>query len=119
MRNLETFPEVLFFNGYVDFRKRRKSLASFVETVLNESPFSEKIFLFVNKKRDCIRLLYWDKTGFAMWEKELEKDKFCVKRIRDGKGVSLSPSQVNWLLDGVDIWKIKTHKCLTFSSLNI
>jgi transposase len=117
MKGLESFPKILFYNGRVDFRKRRKSLACLVESQLKEDPFSETLFFFLNKRKDCVRALYWDKTGFAMWEKELEKEKFLLPKKCAGEKLYLSANQVEWLLDGVDIWKIKKHKKLDFSSL--
>lgn len=119
MKQLSSFTEILFYNGYVDFRKRRKSLAGFVESSLKLSPFSDKLFVFLNRRKDCVRALYWDKTGFAMWEKELEKERFIAQKNRNGTAIVLTSKQMEWLLEGVDIWKISTHKKLDYTGLNI
>jgi transposase len=118
MKQLQAFAEILFYNGFVDFRKRRKSLAGFVESSLKENPFSDKLFIFLNRRRDCVRALYWDKTGFAMWEKELENEKFFAQKNRNETAVIINSNQLEWLLEGVDIWKISTHKSVEYSSLN-
>jgi len=117
MKSLQSFPNILFYNGNVDFRKRRKSLATIVESHLKENPFSATLYLFVNKRKDCIRALYWDKTGFAMWEKELEKEKFKLPKKRDESKLILQANEVEWLLEGIDIWKLEKHKNLEFNSL--
>jgi transposase len=117
MKDLSEFPRILFYRGNVDFRKRRRGLAAFVEAELQEDPFSKALFVFLNRSRDCIRCLYWDTTGFAMWEKELEKEKFIIPRKRGQEKMELPASQMRWLLEGIDIWKIKPHKHLSFESL--
>jgi hypothetical protein len=52
-----------------------------------------------------------------MWEKELEKEKFIIPRKRGVEKIELLASQMKWLLEGVDIWKIKPHKHVSFDSL--
>ena len=117
MRGLQTFPNILLYSVPIDFRKRRKGLSVFVQTVLQEDPFSATLFLFCNRKRDCIRALYWDRTGFAMWEKELEEAKFSWPKKPEVSGLKISSEQVAWLLEGIDIWKLKSHKELKYSAL--
>jgi transposase len=116
MRDLSSFPRILVYRGPVDFRKRRRSLAAVVQDQIKEDPFSATLFIFLNKRRDCLRALYWDKTGFAMWEKELEKDRFPWPRQMPREGsVVLQNQQVQWLLEGVDFWKLKPHTELEYS----
>jgi len=116
MRSICSFPRVLIFRSYVDFRKRRRSLAAIVQDEIKEDPFSSTLFLFLNRRRDCIRALYWDKTGFAMWEKQLEKEKFPWPRLLPREGsMILQNQQVEWLLAGVDFWKLKPHAELEYS----
>lgn len=116
MRSLSTFPRILIFRGQIDFRKRRRSLAAVVQELLEEDPFSKTLFVFFNRRKDCVRALYWDKTGFAMWEKELEKDKFpWPKKLEQSSSVVLETQQVEWLLEGVDIWKLNPHQELNYS----
>jgi transposase len=75
MRDTASFPRILIYIGQVDFRKRRRSLAAFLQDQIGKNSFSSTSFLFLNCRMDCIRAVNWNKTGFAMWEKELEKDK--------------------------------------------
>jgi transposase len=117
MRGVGDFPRVLMFNGYIDFRKRRRSLSAYVQAVLNEDPFSNTLFVFLNKGRDCIRLLHWDKNGFAMWEKELEEGKFPFPKCRSNEALEVTAAQLTWLMAGVDIWSGKLHRELKYSRL--
>ena len=60
----------------VDFRKSINGLAAIVEQHMQLSPFADAVFIFCNKRKDKLKLLYWDKTGFALWYKRLDKAKF-------------------------------------------
>jgi len=74
------------------------------------------LFVFCNKSRDKIKVLYWDKTGFCLWYKHLEKDKFKWPRKNIDAVMSLSDDQWQWLLSTYDINKIKGHQPLQFNS---
>ena len=69
-------PEIYLHRQFVDFRKSINGLAMIVDAELDLPVMSGALFIFCNKAKDKLRLLYWDKTGFALWYKRLEKDKF-------------------------------------------
>lgn len=115
MKALSQFPCILLSRDPIDFRKGRKSIAAFVQSVMNENPFNDTLYIFVNKRHDCVKALYWSKTGFAMWEKGLEKDRFpWPKKVAVDK-IVITHQQAEWLLDGIDILKIKPHKEVHYS----
>mgnify|MGYP000549846102 CR=1 FL=1 len=60
MRALSSFPNILVFRGTPDFRKRRQSLATLIQSELGADPFSATLFVFMNRRRDCVRTLYWE-----------------------------------------------------------
>ncbi len=93
----------------VDFRKSINGLAVIVQEGMALSPFSESLFVFGNRHRDKIKILYWDKTGFCLWYKRLEKDKFKWPRAGDPV-LNLSGEQFSWLLRGLDMSKLKPHQ---------
>ncbi|MDW2173161.1 IS66 family insertion sequence element accessory protein TnpB, partial [Vibrio sp. 1567] len=76
MRGLTNAPAIYLYREFVDFRKSINGLAALVECETNLPLSSGALFLFTNKQRDKIKILYWDKTGFALWYKRLEKAKF-------------------------------------------
>lgn len=115
MRDLATFPSVFVCPQAVDFRKGRKSLAVFVQETLAQNPFSDSLFLFINSKHNSIKALYWDSTGFALWEKGLEEARFPWPKAPWPSKIEVTPEQLHWLLRGLDIWKMKTHKNLEYS----
>jgi hypothetical protein len=63
----------------VDFRKSINGLSLIVEDEMALSSISGSLFVFCNKKRDKLKALYWDESGFALWYKRLEKEKFKGK----------------------------------------
>ena len=87
----------------VDFRKSINGLVVVVEQQLELSPLSDALFIFSNKKRDKLKILYWDKTGFALWYKRLEKQRFKWPKDDQLSRLVLSEQQLNWLLGGYDI----------------
>lgn len=105
---------VYVYTDKVDFRKSINGLVMLIEQELALSPFSEALFVFCNQRRDKIKIVYWDKTGFAMWYKVLQKDRFKWPNMQDKHTLHLTEQQLHWLLNGMDI---RTHKPLPYTSL--
>lgn len=101
----------------VDFRKAINGLSILVQDEMGLSPFERAVFVFCNKKRTQLKVLYWDATGFALWQKRLEKDRFKWPRKMKGDTLKLSHEQWLWLLRGFDIHQIKPHKTLFFDTI--
>jgi len=118
MRSLDSFPEIYFCIKPVDFRKGLTSLSVLVEYEFSISPFSNVLFLFINKKKTSIKAVYWDKTGFALWQKILDKEKFSIPINPEQKTFSLTFDEIKWLLSGINPWKVKKHKELSYSILS-
>ena len=100
----------------VDFRKSINGLVVVVEQQLELSPLSGALFVFSNKKRDKLKILYWDKTGFALWYKRLEKQRFKWPKNDQLSRLVLSEQQLNWLLGGYDIIG---HSPLTYQAVSL
>ena len=83
-------------------------LAGIVENELERSPTSKTLFVFVNKKRDKLKILYWEKNGFVVWYKRLEKQTFKWCKPQEKK--VLTVKELNWLLDGYDVFNFKPHE---------
>ena len=60
----------------VDFRKQASGLAAVVQDELALNPFSEQLFVFTNRRRSHCRILYWERNGFVLWTKRLERERF-------------------------------------------
>ncbi len=116
MRPANDLPLVYLCRDAVDFRKGINGLAVLVEETLQLDPFSEQLFVFCNRNRNRIKILYWERNGFCLWQKRLERDRFAWPRD-DEALVTLTGKQLNWLLDGVDLWALRPHKRLAYRSV--
>ncbi|WP_305842926.1 IS66 family insertion sequence element accessory protein TnpB [Photobacterium leiognathi] len=76
MKLMLTAPDIYLYRECVDFRKSINGLAAIIENNTDLPLGTGALFLFTNKQRDKIKILYWDKTGFALWYKRLEKAKY-------------------------------------------
>ena len=98
----------------VDFRKQMRGLSVVVQEELDLDPFSAQLFAFSNRRRNHVKLLLWERNGFVMWQKKLEKNRFPWPRDVDADVVELSGRELNWLLDGLDIFAMKPHETLSY-----
>jgi transposase len=98
-------------------RKGMGSLAVLVESQLQLNPFADALFVFSNRPRNAIKLLYWGRNGFCLWQKRLEKDRFIWPKANPAGVVTLTVQQLNWLLEGYDISRMKPHQALHYRSV--
>ena len=75
------------------------------------------LFVFVSRNRKKVKCLYWDKSGMALWTKNLEAEKFLFGRLRLGK-IELTVEQIEWLLAGIDISKVSRHKDIPLKKIS-
>jgi transposase len=100
--------------GKTDMRKQINGLAVIVQQELKLDPFSGSLFLFCNGGRRLLKILYWDKTGFALWLKRLEKDRFFWPMDRT-EVQEIDFEQLRQLLSGINFWE--AHKEVNYSSV--
>ena len=119
MRPDDALPAVYLCREPVDFRKGIRTLSLFVEDALGRNPFSERLFVFINRRRDKIKILYWERSGFCLWQKQLEEERFHWPRHLGPEMVwTINGQQLNWLLDGFDLARMKPHRRLAYQSLS-
>ncbi|MGI9228851.1 MAG: IS66 family insertion sequence element accessory protein TnpB [Gammaproteobacteria bacterium] len=92
----------------VDFRKGIGTLAILVESVLSMPSMSGQLFVFRNRRRDKVKILYWERNGFCLWQKQLEQDRFHWPAPKTAH-MLLTGEQLNWLLDGLNITLMQPH----------
>jgi len=97
----------------VDFRLQTNGLSMLVQEQLQLDVFSEQPFCFTNRRRDRVKILVWERSGFVMWLKRLERQRFHWPR-EDATTVCLSGQELNWLLDGYDLSKWRPHERLHY-----
>ena len=109
--------EVYLCCDIVDMRKSINGLSILVEQALGLDLFTEKLFVFCNRKRDKVKILYWERSGFVLWYKRLEKDRFPWPDERADAMVTMTGRELNWLLDGIDLFRLKPHASLSYESV--
>ena len=117
MRPAPHLPVVYLCREAVDFRKGLHALAVLVESQLKLDPFSARLFAFRNRRATAVKVLYWERNGFCLWQKRLEKERFHWPRSSAEAVVTINGQELNWLLDGYDIARMKPHKTFRYASV--
>jgi transposase len=87
----------------VDGRKQAASLALLVEQSLGHNVFEPALYIFSNRRRDRVRILYWERNGLCLWSKRLEQQQFIWPRAVSGDTVMINGRTLNALLEGFDV----------------
>jgi transposase len=93
-----------------DMRKSFRGLIPLTEAVLQEEPVSGHLFVFLNRRQDLMKILYWDGTGFCTWYKRLERGSFQRPPAVAGEerpGLELSTAQLSLILEGIDLTSVR------------
>jgi transposase len=94
-----------------DLRKGFDALCGLVTAVFGQDPTSGHLFLFVNRRRDRIKILYWDRDGLAIWYKRLESGSFQIPATAtDAVSVEMTPTQLSLILAGIDLGSARQRK---------
>lgn len=95
----------------VDMRKQAASLALLIEQSLGRSVFEPALYVFANRNKNRVRIVYWERNGLCLWSKRVEKQQFVWPRTPSGATVTMSGRELNALLDGFDVWS-RGHRAL-------
>jgi len=95
---------IFLYRGAVDMRKGFDGLSGIVRDDLHQDPLTGTVYVFLNRTRDKIKALYWDRDGYAIWTKRLEQGRFALPS--DGGG-EIGMSELALLLDGVSVRVVK------------
>jgi len=90
---------ILAWRQPVDMRKSFDGLVGLVRDAMIEDPLSGSLFVFVNRRGNYLKLIYWDRTGFALFAKRLDRGRFAIPG--QDQTQSLSPEQFRLILDGI------------------
>jgi transposase len=100
--------------GATDLRKQINGLAVLAQTDMGQDPLSGNLYLFSNQDRRLLKALYWDRNGFCLWQKRLERDKFPWPRS-EGAARAITVEQLRMLLAGIDFWN--AHESISYRSV--
>lgn len=109
MMPVDSGVKVFLAPGATDMRKSINTLAILVTGQLDQNPLSGHLFGFCNRKRDTVKILYWDRNGFCLWHKRLERDRFrWPDTVSEVQQIGLR--ELRWLLDGLSLQQTAHRK---------
>ena len=100
--------------GATDMRKQINGLSVIVSEELKMNVFAGDLFLFCNKHRRILKIIYWETNGFCAWYKRLEKDTFPWP-MNQKEATEISEQQFGFLLKGIDFWN--AHQKLEYQKV--
>ncbi|ADH98367.1 IS66 family insertion sequence element accessory protein TnpB [Salisediminibacterium selenitireducens] len=101
---------VYLARGSTDLRKSIDGLAAIVQEGFELDPFSSSLFVFCNRYRDKIKILYWDHNGFWLYYRRLEKGRFPWPTSGSDEPMIITERQLRWLLDGLPLDQKGAHR---------
>ncbi len=102
--------------GRTDMRKAINGLSAIIAGHVGLNPLSGHLFVFCNRNKDILKVLYWDQNGFCLWTKRLEKGRFRWPGDA-GEVLELGNRELAWLLSGLSIKQAQAHKSLHYSQV--
>jgi transposase len=114
MLSLNPHTKVYIAREAQDFRKQIDGLSVHVQDVLELNPLSSHLFVFRNRARDKIKVLYWDSNGFCLLYKRLSRGRF-IWPVKDQAVVIFGLRELQWLLEGLDIRDLSKRPVLDYS----
>lgn len=93
----------------VDARKGFDGLSLYVQAQLRLEPLSGHLFIFFNRRRDQVRILFWDRSGYVLWAKRLERGRFRLPEqwTRSGSHAQIESAELSLCLEGIDLTHAK------------
>ena len=101
--------------GATERRTGVNGLLILVEDVLEADPFSSHLFVFCNRLRDKIKILYWHNNGFWLFYRRLEKQRFWWPTDGEYASIEITARELSWLLEGLDVTQVKAHKTAKYA----
>jgi transposase len=107
MLSLNIHQRYFIYRGQADMRKGFNGLCGLVRDHLQKDPLSGDVFVFINKRKNQIKLLCWEKDGYMMFYKRLEKGTFEIPK---GDDLQLKVETLSCLLQGIKLNSIRKRK---------
>jgi len=115
MLSLPSSVRIFVSRDAVDFRKAHDGLLAVVRDAFGDDPFDGSLFVFLNRRRDRVKLLQWDRDGFWLHYKRLEQGTFKIDVAGDGPRCEVTRAQLAMLIEGIDLQKRKIRQPLSLS----
>jgi len=101
--------QVYLATGFTDMRKSINGLSLIVSEQFGQDPFSGSVFVFCNRSRDKLKILYWECNGYWLYYRRLDQGKFQWPTELNEQTVSLTWRELHWLLDGLPYQQVQAH----------
>lgn len=109
MLSLPPSVQIFVASEPADMRRSFDGLSAMVVELLEKDPFSGHLFVFHNRRGDRVKILYWDRSGFSLWYKRLEKGVFRFPSVVAGH-VEMSATELALVLEGIDLRGARRQK---------
>ncbi len=100
------FPEsqvnIWLYTKPCDMRRSFDGLAAMTKNLMNEDPLSGHLFVFINRRKTHIKILYFDRSGYCLWAKRLEQGRFTYNAQSDDK-LALSWTELKLIIEGIEL----------------
>lgn len=117
MLSLSASTRIYMAVGATDMRKGFDGLCGLVTSQLGHDPLCGSLFLFVNRRRDRLKVLYWDGDGLAIWYRRLEEGTFQLPEFEpNASSVEIRSDEFTLLLRGIDLKSVKRRKRFSLAS---
>lgn len=100
----QSWKRIFLYRQACDLRRSFDRLSGMVREQLEQDPLSGDLFIFINRRRTMLKALYWDRDGYALWQKRLERGRFPLPR---GEHSQLERLELMHVLEGVRVNGIK------------
>lgn len=112
MLNVSRAVKIYLYNADADLRCGYDGLSAIVQNQMQDDPLSGALYIFLNRRRNRIKLLYWDDDGYVIWMKRLEVGSFEVPRPSDADAsqVKITASQLSLILDGIELSSVRRRR---------
>jgi len=104
---------VFLYRRPTDMRKSFHGLIALTEAELKQDPLSGSLFVFVNRRRDRIKILYWGETGFCIWYQQLQRGTYQLPRhdsLDEQDTLEVTRAQLSLILDGIDLTSARQRR---------
>jgi transposase len=113
MLSISPVVNIFLYGQVADLRRGIDGLAMMVHEAMGEDPLSGSLFIFLNRRRNRIKLLYWDTDGYAIWMKRLERGSFEMPRgatASETPRVKITKSQLSLILEGIELASVRRRQ---------
>jgi transposase len=118
MKAASSFEKIFIHRDPVDMRRGISGLCDLVQATSMGDLSGKNLFLFCGKRRNSLKILYFDRSGFCLWQKRLETELFPWPKKSTKEIVDITPEQLMWLLEGIDVWKMKKFSEIKFERVS-